>query len=63
MATSLGFVSTSWNNAGIYDSIATLSVSGILNIRLLLPFGNGSGILLSMFDKETQSSSGGFGHL
>jgi hypothetical protein len=40
------------------DSIATLSVSGILNIRLLLPFGNGSGILLSMSDKETQSSSG-----
>jgi hypothetical protein len=35
----------------------------ILNIRLLLPFGNGSGILLSMSDKETQSSSGGFGHL
>jgi hypothetical protein len=45
------------------DSIATLSVSGILNVHLLLPFGNGSGILLSMTDKETESSSGGFGHL
>jgi hypothetical protein len=51
------------SNHRIWIQLRHFLVSGILNIRLLLPFGNGSGILLSMSDKETQSSSGGFGHL